>query len=308
MVQTATRSNMYRMLPGHLSTSEGSGRETESILVPFTPQQLTFTAAGTAPAVAGAYTIPFVTPANGTVNVTYTATGAENLTALAAAIAAAGNATLGVNSLFKFTSAGAVVTAVAQSQALSIAVPVPIVPGGTTITAAQSVAAAALPLRIGLWYVYGAAPPAVVGAITGTPRAPRIAVHPSGTTTAATLRGVVARTANQTMLSSTAVLNAATPDAYVAPAVAYGCLRGRIDCVVDPVSGTFTEASEVHVVIATGTYSIIGAVATAADGGNTLRLDNTTPVRARVVDPSEEVHAFGGSSVRLVRLQVNQTN
>ena len=310
MVQTTTPISMPRMLPGHISTPKGAGRETESIMVPLTPQKLTFTVAGTTPAVAGLYSIAFITPANGTLTAEYTATGAETHTALATALKDAINAKLGVNSLVLATSAVGVVTATVVAPSLSLAVPVTVVPGATTVTAAQSQAAAALGLRIGLWYIYGAAPPAVVGAISGTPRACRNAVIPTASTTVALLRGIVARTANQTQLSSTATLNATTPDAYLTTQVAYGALRGVVDVVVDPASGTFTEASEVHVVIVAGTYSVIGAVATAADGGNTLRLDNTTPVRARVAPGStqEETHAFAGESVRLVRLQVNQTN
>lgn len=313
MVQTTTRQSMYRMLPGHISTPEGPGRETESIMVPFTAQQVTLTVAGTSPAVAGNYVIPFVTPNNGTLSVTVTATGAETHTQLATAIAAAINAKLGVSSLWTATSAIGVVTLVNRSADISLAVPVTAditIPGGTTITAAQSVAAAAPGLRIGVWYVYGAVPPAVVGAISGTPRAPRAGALPSGSTTAALLRGVVARTPNQHHLAETQAANITSPDAYRAGQVAYGCLRGVVDVVVDPASPTFTEESQVHVVIAAGTYSVIGSVATAADGGNTIRLDNTTPVRARMAPGStvEETHAFGGESVRLVRLQVNQTN
>lgn len=313
MVQTTTPQSMLRMLPGHISTPEGPGRETESIMVPFTPQQVTLTVAGDTPAVAGDYVIPFVTPANGTLNVTVTATGAQTHTQFATAIAAAINAKLGVSSLWSATSAVGVVTLVNRSSDLSFAVPVTAditIPGATTITAAQSVAAAAPGLRIGVWYVYGAAPPAFVGAISGTPRAPRNATLPTSSTTAALLRGVVARTVNQTQLAATALLNATTPDAYDSGQVAFGALRGVVDVVVDPASPSFTEASAVYVVIAAGTYSVIGSVATAADGGNTIRLDNTTPVRARVAPGStqEETHAMGGESVRLVRLQVNQTN
>lgn len=310
MVQTTTRQSMPRMLPGHISTPEGPGRETESILVPYTPQTLTFTVAGTTPAVAGDYAITFATPANGEQVVTVTALGTETHTQLATKIATAINEALGVSPLYRATSAVGVVTAVALSPQLSLPVPTTTVPGGTTLTAAQSVAAASGSLRIGLWYVYGATPPAVVGAVTGTPRAPRIGVLPGPGTTAALLRGVVARTANQHTRGADPAQNANEPDAYQSPAVAYGCLRGKVDVIVDPDSGTFTEASEVHVVLAAGNYSIVGAVATAADGGNTIQLNNTTPVRARVGagDVTEELHAFGGETVRLIRLQVNQTN
>lgn len=310
MVQTTTRTTLLRMLPGHISTPEGPGRETESLMVPYTLQAMTFTLGGDTPVVAGDYVIPFATPVNGTIAVTVTATGAQTHTEFATALAAAINAKLGVGSLIYATSALGVVTTTTRNPNLSLTVPTPTVPGATTLTAAQSVAAAAPGLRIGVWYVYGAAPPPIVGAISGTPLAPRSAALPTSSTTAALLRGVVARTANQTQLSNTATLNANTPDAYLAGQVAYGGLRCTVDVVVDPASPSFTEASAVYVVIAAGTYSVIGSVATAADGGNTIHLNNTTPVRARVAPGStqEETHSFGGETVRLVRLQVNQTN
>ena len=66
--------------------------------------------------------------------------------------------------------------------------------------------------------------------------------------------------------------------------------------------------SQVNVVIAAGTYSVIGSVTYAADGGNTLRLDNTTPVRARVVANEETFQMGTGYSSRCVLIEVNQTN
>ena len=81
--------------------------------------------------------------------------------------------------------------------------------------------------------------------------------------------------------------------------------------VVDPASGTMTPAGEVHVVIAAGAYSVIGAVANAADGGNTIRIDNapTGVILGRVpVDGFEETLAIGNYSVRQVKLKVNRGN
>jgi hypothetical protein len=63
----------------------------------------------------------------------------------------------------------------------------------------------------------------------------------------------------------------------------------------------------VYVVLGAGTYSVIGAVADAADGGNTLILNTTTPVRARIV-ADEETFSIGNYSGRCVLLEVNQTN
>jgi hypothetical protein len=305
-MQTATTRYMYRTMPGHIYTPEGPGRETESLEIPYTLQTFTFTVAGTIFAVAGDYVITVVTPNNGTIPVTYTATGAETHTQLATAIAAAINAKAGVGAtLLRATSAVGVVTAIVNSANVSIATPTTAVPGGTTLTAAQSVATAATALRIGLWYVHGTA--SFTGSITATPRAARIAALPTVATVIADLRGVVARTANQTTQAA-AYADRATPDAYPAGSVAYGCLRGEVGCIIDPASASMsTWTSQVHVVIAAGAYSVVGSVVAAADGGNTIRMDNVVPVRARV-GAFEETVNIGGTTYRCCNLKVNQTN
>lgn len=303
MTQFTTNRSHYRTLPGHIYTPEGPGRETESIYAAFTLQQMTLTVGGTSPVVAGDYTISFATLANGTVVTTITSAGGESHTALATAIAAAITADPVISALYSASSNAAVVTLIAKSGNTSLALPVTGVPGGTTLTPAISVAAGAPSLRMGLWYVYGTATQPY--SIIGSPRGARIGALPGGSTVIADLRGVVARPANQTTLAADFIDSA--PDAFRAGQVGFGALRAEVCAVVDPASTALTIGSQVHVVIAAGTYSVLGAVAAAADGGNTIRMDNTVPVRARVVAP-EETFVMGSYSGRHVLLQVNQTN
>lgn len=303
MTQQITTYSSFRSAPGHIVTPEGAGREAESLYSPFTLQQLTLTIAGTDPVVAGDYTVTFVMPVDGSIVVTYTAPGGQSLATFATALAAAINATPSVATHFTASAAGAVITLIAKSYNLSIAVPTTGVPGGTTNTAAQSVAAAAPSLRMGLWYRYGTIVQPY--AISGSPRGAHRAALPTGSTTIAQLRGVIARAANQTTLSPT-FKDGLTYDAYEAGQIFPGALRGEVWSVVDPASAAMTIGSQVHVVIAAGTYSVIGSVAAAADGGNTLRLDDTTPVRAKVTQIEESV--LIGAAQRLVLLKVNQTN
>lgn len=309
MTQFITTRSISRMLPGHVITPEGAGREPESLEIPRTLQSFTFTvSAAPDPVTAGAYDMIFVTPLDGTITVSFTAAGTETPTELATALAAAGTADSNVGGLFYFTSAGRVVTAVAKSANLSIATPTTAVPGATTLTAALLTAAAAPSLRMGVFYVYGA--PQANLAITGTPRGRPIAALPTSTTTLALLRGVLGRPLNQTQLSPTFV-DSTTPDAYTAGQMAFGLLRGEIAVVVDPASPTMTDSitQEVHVVIAAGTYSVIGSVAGAADGGNTIRIDNapTGNILGRVT-ATEENLSFGASTSRCVTLKISRTN
>ena len=309
MTQTVTNRSLYRMLPGLMVTPSGAGTEPESICAPFNVQQFTFTFAGGAPPLAaGAYTISWVTPLNGTIVTSITATGAETYAQGATAMAAAINQTIGVDSLFYATASGAVVTAYAKSPNTNLAVPTTAVPGADTLTAAQSVAPSAPSLRMGLFYVYSDL--ATPYAITGTPRGANIAALPDSGTVIADLRGVVARAVSQTELSAT-FNDALTNDAYPAGSLAPGLNRGEVVAIVDPASGTMTPGGEVHVVIAAGTYSVIGSVANAADGGNTIRIDNapTGVILGRVpVDGFEETLAIGNYSVRQVKLKVNRGN
>lgn len=306
MTQTTTVRSMYRLLPGHVATANGQGMETESIVSPYSLQTMTFVFGGASPLAAGDYVVPFVTPNNGTISITVNSDGTKTFAAATVELAASINANDDLVSLLKATSNGTTtVTTVAKSANTSLALPVTVVPGADTLTATITVAAAAPSLRMGLFYTYVA--PTFTGALTNTPRGARTVALPTGSTAVGDLRGIVARPQNQTTLSAT-FNDATTNDAYPAGSPGFGCLRGEVDVVVDPASGTidaYTDA--VYVVIAAGTYSVIGSVADAADGGNTIRLDNTTPVRARVV-AVEETFLIGNYSGRCVRLKVNQTN
>ena len=310
MTQKTTNRSIFRTLPGAIVTSSGAGTEPESIAAPFNVQQLTFTFAGGAePMAAGAYTATFITPVNGSIVVSYTATGLETYAEGATAFAAAINAKIGVDSLFAATAAGPICTAYAKSANTDIAVPVTAVPGADTLTAAESVAPSAPSMRMGLFYVY--ADPGTPYAISGTPRGCNFAALPDANTVIADLRGVVARATSQTELSAT-FDDANTNDAYPAGSVFPGLLRGEVVAVVDPASGTMTPAGQVHVVILAGTYSVIGAVADAAGGaGETLRIDNapTGNILGRVpVNGQEETFSIGAYSARLVTLKLNRTN
>ena len=306
MTQTSTVRSMYRLLPGHVATANGQGMETEAIVSPYTLQQMTFVFGGVDPLAAGDYVVPFVTPANGTISVTVNSDGTKTFADAADELAASINANDNLVALLLATSNGVdTVTTIARSADTSLALPVTTVPGADTLTATITVAAAAPSLRMGLFYVYGT--PTFTGAMTNTPRGCRLAALPGATAAVADLRGVVARPQNQTTLSAT-FIDSTTFDAYPAGSPGFGCLRGEVDVVVDPASGTInTYADAIYVVIAAGAYSVIGSVADAADGGNTLRLDNTTPVRARV-SAFEETFSIGNYSGRCVRLKVNQTN
>ncbi len=304
MTQIATNRYHYRMLPGLMM--QASNYETESVCAPHTLQSFTFTIAGGTPAAAGLYTAAFVTPASGTLTVSYTSPG-EAYAAFVANFAAAGNATIGLGgNMFMFTSDGAaVVTATARSANLDLAVPTTTVPGADTLTAAEATAPGAPSLRMGLFYVYGTG---TQGAVTNTPRQARPAALPSSATLLADLRGVIGRPANQTQLSPD-FNDAVSFDQFRAGQVMPGVLRDEVAVVVDPASGTMDIDSEVYVVIASGVYSTIGAVADAADGANTIRIDNspTGNILGRVT-AIEETLTLGTQSVRLVMLKVNRTN
>ncbi len=114
---------------------------------------------------------------------------------------------------------------------------------------AETVAPAAPNMRMGVFYVYGA-PAYPVGGVINTPRGCRLAAAPTVATAAADLRGVVGRVVNQTTLASD-FNDGSTFDQYKAGQIAFGLLRGEVDVVVDPASGTFSALTEaVYVVIA----------------------------------------------------------
>lgn len=303
MTQQITNRSHYRTLPGAVYTPEGAGRETESLVAPFTLEQLTFTIAGANPIDAGDYEFRFVGPL-GAFTITVTL-GAVTPTAAAVTIAAALNADPQSSYYFLWTSALGVVTGVARSGQTSFPLPTTTTNGGTTNTAAISVASAQNALRMGLWYVYGT--PQVVGSFTGTPRGARLAALPSGSTTIPLLRGVIGRVVNQTTLAND-FIDGVSNDSYRAGQVFFGALRAEVCTVVDPASAAMTVDGQVHVVIAAGVYSVIGAVAAVADGGNTLRIDNTSGVVRGRVTAVEETLQMANYSARIVVLEVNQTN
>ena len=301
MTQTVSYAHHFRTLPGHVYSPTGAGNEPESIFIPYTLQQLTFTLAGADPITAGVYEYRFVGPAGAfTVSVTQVAV---TPTAASVIVAAALNADPTASGLYTWTSAAGVVTGVAKSGLTSIALPTTTTNAPTTNTAAISVAAAVNTMRLGLWYVY-ASTTYVGGAVTNTPRGAWTVTNVSGSTTVEQLRGVVARSPLQTTLGT--FTDNTAPDAYRSGQFGFGLNRGRVCTVVSPESGILTPASALYVVKAVGTNSIVGAVTSLADGGNTLRVDNTTPGRARVLD-DEESFAFGAYSGRCVPLIVNQT-
>jgi len=307
MVQTTTNRAHARMLPGFIYTPTGAGNEPESIQIPCTPQQLTFTLAGADPITAGDYDYNFVGPGlTGAFTVTVTQ-AAVTPTAASVIVAAALNADAQAGQFYKWTSALGVVTGVAKSANVSFALPTTSTNAPTTNTAAISVVAAQNALRMGVFYVLGSST-YTSGAITNTPRGAWPVTLPTVATTIPQLRGVVARPENQTQLSPT-FSDYNSFDAYPAPSVGFGCLRGQVCAVVDPASATMSVGSDVFVVIAAGTYSVIGSVAAATDGGNTLQLNNTAGVvRARVVADEETFTMGTGYSSRCVLIEVNQTN
>jgi hypothetical protein len=273
---------------------------------PFTLQQFTLVFGGASPLAAGDYTVTFSTPWGSeviTVNSDGTKTFAAATVELDASIEASA-----VGHLFTVTNNGTTtVTLVAKSANQDLALPVTAVPGADTLTATETVAPAAPSIQMGLFYVYGSIVSPL--AISGTPRDANPAALPSGSTAIADLRGVVGRVVNQTTLASD-FNSLGTVDSYPAGQIWPGLLRGQVAARVDPASGTFSAGSQVHVVIAAGAYSVIGSVATVADGGNTIRVDNapTGNILARAIAAEENLQPFQSSSGRFVPLKVNRTN
>jgi hypothetical protein len=311
MTQTSTFRFQFRSAPGQIVTPIGGPRETESCYSPYVPQQLTITLAGADPFAADAdLTITFPlqdgSGLSGTVGPVTIALG-QTLAQAAATVAAAWNAEPQARQLFAATSVGPVITLVATSYNISVlaAGVVGTFTDAHTATVAQSVAAAAPSLAMGRFYTIGTVAKPL--AISGTPRDARPATTAAGATID-TLRGVVGREVNSSMLALPNLQSA--PDAYPAGQVFPGLLRGQVYAQVDPESGTMTTSSEVHVVVAAGAYSMIGAVATAADGVNTVRIDNAPAgnVLASVVSVEENLQPFTTSSGRFVLLKLNRTN
>lgn len=313
MAQTNPTSRYHQYsLPGAL-VSDPSNAETESIFSPRLPQVLTMTVGGAPdPLVADeTFTVVFPAPYGGNITVTYEALTGQTLAQVAAGIAAAWAASIGASQLYSAASALAVVTITAKSTVTSIPAGSFTASGdnGHTITVAQTQANGGDLLRMGLLYVYATTlvTQEVGPAISGTPRRAWQAKPPTGASVLADLRGVVGREANSTMLP--ADFSVGGFDAYQPGHPAPGYLAAEVVAVVDPnSSGVMDIGSEVHWVIAAGAFTTPGAVASAADGANTIRLDNTVPVRARVTRREETITMVAGNTVRLVTLKMNQRN
>lgn len=308
MTQVNTRRFLYRTAPG-LIYSAAQERETESMCSPFVLQQFTLVFGGASPLAAGDYVTTFVTPASGTILITITSDGTKTFAAATTELAAAINASPELSPLFTASGDGATtVTLIARSANIDLATPGTSVPGADTLTATETVAPSAPSIQMGLFYVYSSVVQPL--AISGTPRGANPAALPSGSTTIADLRGVVGRVINQTTLAADFASNA-SPDVYPAGQIWPGLLRGEVAVRVDPASGTMTAGGQVHVVIAAGTYSVIGSVASAADGGNTIRIDNapTGNILGRALAVEETLQIFGTNTTgRYVQLKVNRTN
>lgn len=307
MTQISTFRFDFRTAPGFIYSPAGE-RETESMCSPFVPQQFTLVFGGASPLAAGDYVVTFVTPVSGTILVTVNSDGSKTFAAATVELAGLIAAEPALAGLFTVSNNGTTtVTLIARSAQLDLATPTTSVPGADTLTATESVAPSAPSLQMGLFYVYSSVVQPL--AISGTPRGATPAALPSGSTTIADLRGVIGRVANQTTLSPT-FDSLGTVDAYPAGQIWPGLLRGEVAARVDPASAAMTVGGEVHVVIAAGAYSVIGSVASAADGGNTIRIDNapTGNILGRVVQPSENLQPFRTSSGTFVPLKVNRTN
>lgn len=303
MAQTQTQRYSSEGAPGHMY-SPPQERETESLCLPFTAATFTLTLAGTDPSVAGDYTVSFPAPSGGTVTATYTSPGAIALATEGGNLRDALNADPIFSKYFTATAVGAVVTIVATSPSLNIALAdiVTGVPGGTTLTAALVSASGGLTLRMGVLYKFGAA--GVGPAITGTMRQARPASALEVGDVLADIRGGVGRVVNQTTLAADFIETA--PDAYTSPGIFPGLLRGEIALVVDPASGTIDETTAtVYAVLGVGTHSVIGALTDTADGGNTVQVNVSEYLR--VLSP-EFTPTFGTPSQRLVRCKLNRGN
>lgn len=311
MTQFATFRSLFRTLPGHMY-SPPQERETESLCSPFVAQQLTITLAGADPFVAEA-TLTIVFPGPGGTDITVGPITIPDTSTLAEAtdIVAAAWPSYAGGFLYSATSDGVdTITLVAKSATTSIPAAsfVETFSDAHTAVTAQTVASAAASLAMGLFYRY--LTPANPLAIIGTPRGCRVAALPTGSSVIADLAGVIAREPNSTTLDAS-FLDYNTFDSYPAGRVWPGLKRGEVCVRVDPASPTMTDSltQQVHVVIATGAYTLVGGVAGAADGGNTIRIDNapTGNILARTTAREETFSPFAGYTGRCIPLRVNRT-
>ncbi|HEY8380483.1 MAG TPA: hypothetical protein VIK91_28570 [Nannocystis sp.] len=313
MVQTRTARFMFRTAPGLIMSPAGE-RETESMYSPYILQELELVIAGADPFAADAdfsLAFPAQDGSGDTITVETTIADTTTLADATGQIAAALTADPRASALFTFASDGVdTITIVAKSYNLSIAAAdfVATFSDAHTGTVTQTVAASAPSIQMGLFYVYGSIQSPL--AISGTPRDAVPAALPGPGTAIADLRGVVGRVVNQTTLSPT-FESTSTPDVYPAGQIWPGILRGQVCVRVDPASATMTAGGQVHVVIAAGAYSVIGAVAAAADGVNTIRIDDAPAgnILARAVAGEETLSVFGNTTTgRYIPLKINRTN
>ena len=307
MVQTITTRNHDRSAPGFMVTP-AQERETSTMCLPTVAQELTLTLGGADPSVAGNYNITIPLPSGGDYTFTWTTVGGIALALEGPNLAAAINTDVVLGKLYSASAVGAVVTIVATSPQISIPAAdfAIVVPGGTTIVAAQTVAAGGASLRMGVLCrrdATAASGPAINGtyreAIDGP--AERLVAG----TTLANIRGMVAREANSTELSATFIET--NPDQYTAPDIFPVLLRGVGCFVIDPASAAITTATAAlyAVIEGGGGGTIPGAITTDATGNVQVwggGADFLRPVAG------EETPAFGQPQQRLLRAKINQTN
>lgn len=306
MVQFQTTRGRDRSAPGFVF-SPMQERSTDSLYIPYNLQTLTATFGGTDPAVVGDYTVTIPLPSSGTYTFTFTSAGAA-LAATGPLFAAAWNADPVVGALYFASSSSAVVNLLAKSSNVSIPAAsfVVVVPGTTTLAVAQTVASAAQSLRMGLLFGEDTAPSGLNQAITGAPVDCIIARALTGSDTAATIRGMVARPANQAQMSPD-FLNT-QPDQYVSGQVGFGLRIGEGALIVDPASGVITPATaNIYAVLAVGAFSIVGAITDTADGGNTVQINSGANPFLRVV-AAEETPVFQSPQTRLARCRLFRAN
>lgn len=306
MVQRLTTRYHDQTAPGFCFTP-AQERKTESCVIPYACQQLTITLAGTDPSVAGDYEITFPLPGDGSsYTFTYTTAGAL-LNVDAPAIAAAWNVDPVTSQLYFASAAGAVITLIALSSNTSIAAASwsGTKNGGTTVTIAQSVASASTSIRMGVLYKFAPAS-SIVQAISGTPRAEVVAAPLGVGDTVDVIRGMVMRELNATQMDPG--FSNSTPDQYLSGHVWPGLNQGEGSVVVDPASATITPATaSVYAVLAVGANSIVGAITTVADGGNTVLINSGANPFARVV-AAESTPVFQTPSTRLARISFFRAN
>ena len=303
MSQTQTKRYSSQGAPGHCYTATGE-RETESLCLPKTPLSFTLTWAGTDPSVAGDYVVSFPSPAGGTVSSTYTTAGGIALAVEGTNLKNSLNADPIFSRYFTASNVGAVLTVTANSPSLNLALSdISIsVPGLTTLTASALSAPGGITLRMGSLCKYGA--DGVGPAVTDTFREARPAASLEVGDTVADIRGMVMRQANATTLA--ADFDESAPDAYSSPAIFPVLNRGEGALVISPESAAITRSTTpIYVVLAVGVNSVVNALTTKADGGNTTQVDTADFLRLL---GDEFTPTFGTPSQRLVRCKINRTN